>query len=29
MANAGSELIKCGLAVEYWGGTKVKDWSKE
>jgi len=27
--NAGSELIKCGLAVEYWGGTKVKDWSKE
>ena len=27
--NAGSQLIKCGLAVEYWGGTKVKDWSKD
>lgn len=27
--NAGNELIKCGLAVEYWGGTKVKDWSKD
>ena len=27
--NAGNELIKCGLAVEYWGGTKVKDWNED
>ena len=27
--NAGYKLIDCGLAVPYYGGTKVKDWNKD
>jgi len=27
--NAGYKLIDCGLAVPYYGGTKVKDWGKD
>lgn len=27
--NAGLKLIDCGLAVPYYGGTKVKDWGED